>query len=178
MTLRASKTLFHNNYKKHRNKIKTGDLLIWSDNYGSFLSKLFLSIVRFFTRSEFAHVGIAIVKEDRLYVLEATIPEIQLIPVSSLDEFYHLPLYLDLEPNDDRLGFLYDKIGLPYSMIDAVKAYLGITNLSNKKWQCAELANKFYKHIGLNFGRSYTPTKLVNRIMKETGYSLVYVRKE
>jgi len=163
-------------YSQYRNTIKSGDLLVWSDNGQSFFSELFLSMVRIFTASDFAHVGIAVKINNRLFVLEATLPKVQLIPVSNYDHFYHISMGVDW--NVDHEDFLYSKIGIKYSLFDAIRAYLGIVKLNNDKWQCAELATEFYKTAGFNFTDTYTPTKLVNFILEsDTKFKLTKVKR-
>lgn len=160
-------------YKNIRDQIKTGDLLVWKNDRLNFLSNLFLKIVRFFTSSEFAHVAIAWRVRDRLFVIEATIPSIRIYPVSKFDEFYHIPM--NVSPTEEQLDYLLNKVGLAYSKIDAVRAYIGETLPDDDKWQCVELANKFYKHIGLDYGDNWTPTKFVNAILTAPDKFLHYV---
>jgi hypothetical protein len=73
--------------------------------------------------------------------------------------------------------FLLDKIGDSYSVKDAIKGYFGILKADDDRWQCAELANVFYRHIGLDFGNAYTPAKLVQSVLDE-GYGLVSVKHD
>lgn len=141
------------------NAVKTGDLLVWTKDQQSFKSNLFLKVVRFFTQSEFAHVGIAYWVGDRLCVIEATIPEVRIYPLSNKDEFYHIAMDadVDLETED----WLLDKVGLPYSFMDCLRAYFGYVSSNNQSYQCAELCNEFYRKVGIELGTVYTPSKLV-----------------
>jgi hypothetical protein len=150
-------------YKDVRDQIKTGDLLIWKKDKVKFFSNLFLSLVRIFTRSEFAHVAIAWRVRDRLFVIEATMPQVRIYPVSSFDEFYHIPMELD--PTEEQLDYLLEKVGLDYSLKHAVWGYLGSKLDDTDEWQCAELATRFYNRLGLNLSETWTPTKLVNSIL-------------
>lgn len=153
-----------------RGVIRSGDLLVWSTNKKNWLSRMILKFIRFMTASEFAHVGVAWRIEGRLWVVEATIPVVRLSPVKDDDEFFHVPV--NLQWNAGCENYLIDKIGLPYSVMDDVRAYLGEALDDDKKWQCAELANDFYRSQGIDIGIcSNTPTEVVNNlIIKSDSY--------
>lgn len=153
----------------NRTKIKSGDLLAWSTDKKSLLSKVFLELIRILTSSEYAHVAIAWWIDGRLFIVEATTPNVRLIPIADTDEFYHIPA--EIEWSEKAENYLLDKIGLPYSFIDGVLAYLGKTLPESTHYQCAELANDFYRQMGLELGpTNNTPAKVVNAlsIAKET----------
>jgi len=151
-------------YKDHREEIRSGDLLVWSNDRVSVLSNCYLSIIRFFTTSEYAHVGIAIRIFGRLFVLEATSPYIRLAPVSLKDQFYHIPL--KIKWNTNYIDMLFQYVGCKYSMFDAIRGYLGLVLKKDDRWQCVELAIDFYKKIGLDFGDNYTPTGFVKNVLE------------
>lgn len=151
-------------YKNHRDEIRSGDLLIWSKDKSSSLSNFYLSIIRFFTTSEYGHVGIALRIFGRLFVVEATSPYIRLVPVSLKDEFYHIPL--KIKWSIDYIDLLFEYLGCKYSIFDAVRGYLGVVLKKDNRWQCVELAIDFYKKIGIDFGNDYTPTGFVKNVLE------------
>lgn len=161
-------------YEEHRDQIYSGDLLAYSTNKKNVITRVITNIIRLFTKSEFSHIGIALKLNNRLYVVEATKPTVRLVPVSEKTEFYHIPMFIDWKKEYET--FLMDKIGCEYSVIDGIRAFFGIPTKRDDKWQCAELANAFFKYIGLDFGNNYTPSKLVKAVMKKTGNPLMYVR--
>lgn len=163
-------------YRKHRQEIKSGDLLAWSTDSAVGLSAIILRVIRFFTVSEYAHVGVALRLDERLYVVEASIPHIRLKAVSETEEFYHVPMEVDW--SYDKELHLRGYIGCNYSIFEAVKAYLGMTVREDTKWQCAEMANRFYKFTGVDFGNKYTPSNLVKEIIKVTSRPVYFVRKD
>jgi hypothetical protein len=110
----------------------------------------------------------------RLFVIEATMPQVRIIPVSDKEEFYHIPL--DIEWKKDYEVFLLDKIGLDYSIFDAVNAFLGKCLEKDDRWQCAELANEFYRSIGIELGNAYTPGDLVESVLETQGTSIYKIR--
>jgi hypothetical protein len=165
------------NYKDHRNEIKSGDLLIWSKDNISTLSNSYLKIIRFLTSSEYAHVGIAVRIFSRLFVLEATTPFIRLAPVSTKDEFYHIPL--DIKWKIEYYDYLFTYIGCKYSLFDAVRAYLGkVAKDDNNKWQCVELAVHFYRKIGIDFGDNFTPSKFVKSVLEISQKPMYFIKNE
>lgn len=163
-------------YRDVRDQIKTGDLLIWKKDRVKFLSNLFLTLVRLFTRSEFAHTAIAWRVRDRLFVIEATMPQVRIYPVSNFDEFYHIPMNLD--PTEEHLDYLLGKVGLNYSLKHAVWGYLGFKLDDSDEWQCAELATRFYNRLGLNLDDTWTPTKLVNAVLNSGEKSVRLVKNK
>lgn len=163
-------------YDSHRSEIRSGDLLVWSNDKVSKTSNIYLSIIRFFTSSEYAHVGIALRIFGRLFVVEATSPYIRLVPVSLKDEFYHIPL--KIKWNVNHIDLLFGYLGTKYSKLDAFKAYFGIRLNKNNRWQCVELAIDFYKKIGLDFGNNYTPTGFVKNVLNVTNKPIYLVKNK
>lgn len=161
------------NYADMRENIQCGDLLAWSTDKSSLSSRILTTIVRFFTLSEFSHVGIAYREEGRVYVLEATIPVIQMRLLSEVKGFYHIPMRIqwDLQLQE----YLKHFIGKPYSIIDCIRGYLGKTDVSDDSWQCAEVCNEFFKHAGIDLGNNYTPSKVVRAALSNRHSNLLYV---
>lgn len=161
------------NYEDHRPNIRSGDLLIWSKDPSSSFRNFLLDVVRFFTKSEYGHVGIAWKIGGRLFVIEATIPRVRIVPVSDLSSFYHVPLRMRWKREYE--DYLLEKVGAPYSMRDAIRAYFTDSVENDGTWQCAELANRFYSRVGIPMGNAFTPAKIVERllVLKETAvYSI------
>jgi len=154
-------------------QIKSGDLLIWYDNYSTWYNNILLYIVRLFTRSEYGHVGVAWVICDRVFVIEATMPVIRIMPVTLDRPFYRIAMNIDW--NKEYESFLIEKVGLDYSLLDAIRAYFGKTLADDDKWQCAELALAFYKLTGINLNNEYTPSELVKALLSKHHKSLEYI---
>lgn len=162
-------------YQQRRERIKTGDLLVWKKDQQSKLSNLFLKVVRTATLSEFAHVGIALRIGKRLFVVEATIPKVRIAPVSCKDEFYHIPM--GVSPNEADIDFLLDAVGLDYSLIDAIRAYLGHRLKDRNRYQCVELAMEFYKRLKVDVDCDATPAEFVNHVLMLNETSITLVKK-
>ncbi|MCA3067478.1 MAG: hypothetical protein ING73_11225 [Rhodocyclaceae bacterium] len=164
-------------YSQARATIKTGDLLAWS--HGSLRSwKDFqVMLVRMFTRSEFSHVGIAWVANGRVFIIEAVGAGVRIYPLSREVPFYlcRKPTYLDQRAID----FLFERIGAPYSKIQAVLAGLGIlTKGADDIWQCAELVlDALSRDVDSLGDINATPTAVVKQAMRQWG-ALEYIEND
>lgn len=69
-------------YQQVRDAIEDGDVLLFQG------ASLFSRLIRWATRSRYSHSGIALWWNDRLMVLEATTPEVRVMPVSILVGHY------------------------------------------------------------------------------------------
>lgn len=158
-----------------RDDIKTGDLLAWSD-YSKEHSTFWLKAIRLMTMSEFGHVSVAWKQGDQLFHVEAVMPYIRVKPVPDNESFFYIPMskYLKAEPH--MSSFFSDKIGQPYGIMDAVKAYFGIATATDNHWQCAELANAFYAEYGVDLGsKAMTPSRVIYAALDECGASLMRI---
>ena len=140
--------------------IKDGDLLAWSDRSG-----LYTNIIRFFTMSEYTHVGIAIIENGELYVVEAVAPEVRKIRVLDRMPFFHIPMNIEMtsELKEKANSFL----GKKYSTIQAMLSWFNIY-INDDKWYCTELTYEFYKTAGLEFDKHLTPTKFIRQAINRS----------
>jgi len=150
--------------------IKSGDLLIWSRDRTNKLSNILVKGVRLATMSSYGHVAISVWHNDELHLLEATNPRVRLNLVNpTVDEIFHINAGINF--NNEGKEFLFSKIGLEYSMLDAIRGYLGITVENDDHWQCAEIVTRFYELYGINLN-AFTPERVVRRLMEVTGGSI------
>ena len=70
------------NYTDIRDQIKTGDLIGFTHKGWLGWYNFKVQMVRMFTRSEYSHVAIAYVMNDRIFILEAVGAEVRLFPLS------------------------------------------------------------------------------------------------
>ena len=143
--------------------IQSGDLLAWSKDPYSTWGDLTLEAIRFFTRSEFGHVGIAWRNhdglDDELFVIEATMPHVRIARVTTDRAFMCVPM--GIQWSDDNKRFLVSKLGYPYGLLDALRAGLGLRVEHDMKWQCAELAHAFFEASGVVLKSEFTPGAVV-----------------
>lgn len=159
--------------------IRSGDLLAWSTDQYSAKGDFTLAFVRAMTRSKWGHVGVAWkVRDDlseELMVVEATIPRIRVDRLTGRTNFYVIPMNMDMSLDGKK--FLTDHLGLPYSMMDAVRAGLGLTLSHDLKYQCAEFAREFYLVEGIDLGKRQTPKSIVNNAVRTRGSDIYRVIK-
>lgn len=134
-------------YKTPAHQIQSGDLLAWDYVDSKGLSRFVKKFVQLMTLSDYAHVGIAIVKDDILHVFEAREPVIEITPLVNRGSFYVVPMNLTDTTNLQQVMERY--VGKKYSLVDCVRAYLGYETNSNDSWQCAEVANQVYIDMGI-----------------------------
>lgn len=161
----------------HIADVCSGDLLAWSRNPYSSFSDLLIRMIAFATRAPYGHVGIAWRCHDgigdELIVIEATLPKIQISRATEDRHFYCVPMNVDWQ--SENKDFLVEKIGLPYGLMDALRAFLGKRLESDEKWQCAELAHAFYNESGIVLPNDFTPGKLIQNAVKFTGSEIYRV---
>ena len=133
-------------YSKYRDKIKSGDLLIWETRKIESKIDLLLKVYQKIGKTNFTHVGIALVLNNRVFCIEATPPVVRLIPLSLLDDFKIIHLETNWDKNYEDL--LFQQLGKQYSIIDYLSTVFGMkTNTDN--FYCSEFVSYFYKEIGL-----------------------------
>ena len=154
-----------------RNDLKNGDLLVWRTppKRKSFLN--YINVVRLFTLSDFGHVSTVWIRDGGFYHIEAVMPKVRLAPIDFTGEVYVIPM--DLKITEKEMDdYFKDKIGLKYSLIDASCGLFGLTLKAEDRWQCAELCLKFYRYFKLVINDSFTPSRLVRKLLETYPTSL------
>jgi hypothetical protein len=164
-------------YSEHREKIKSGDIIILSHSkWGSFYD-LQVQAVRLFQESEYSHVGLAWKCSGRLFVIEAVTPYVRIFPLSNYAQegFYHIPLKKPMESKE--LEFALSKVGNgKYSKWEAILAFFRALSIGKDNlWQCAEFVMTCRKLSGVNLGGVATPAAIVKTAL-ENGYQLKYIQ--
>lgn len=141
-------------------EIRDGDLLAWSDRRG-----LYANVIRFFTMSEYTHVGIAIIENGELYVVEAVAPVVRKVKVINRMPFFHIPMNIEMnrELKNKALSF----IGKKYSTIQALLSWFNFY-VNDDKWYCTELAYEFYEEAGIVFDKHLTPTDFIRQAVNRS----------
>lgn len=162
-------------FKSHRKNIKSGDLLIWTNNKGNRFVRLCSWLIRVATISEYNHVGIAWNLNGRLLMIHATVPRVEIVPIDpslSKVDFYHIKMNVDWNKNlEDKI--LTD-IGKPYGYLDAFLSLFGKEDRTNNKVHCGELVSKFYKYTGYELNCKSTPSMIVKKLLDD-GHELICV---
>jgi hypothetical protein len=156
----------HVKYSDARGRIRSGDLIAQSHRgWGSF-HDFKVQMVRAFTQSEYSHAATAWTIGNRVFVIEAVMPLVRIYPLSKLGEFYWIPLQAAWSPQTEALAL--DKVGQPYSQLDAIEAFFRLPN-ADGKWECAELARAIALSDGINLGDTATPTAVVKAAQQRPG---------
>lgn len=147
--------------------IESGDLIAWTST-----DSFYLKIVRLFTLSEYTHVGVAVVENGEVYVVEANRPKVEKNKLSRRTPIYHIPMGVEYTPEANEL--LHSYIGKKYSVIQAALSYIKVF-IDDDKWYCTELAYDFYNKLGLEFKKRLTPTKFVKQAIQNHKKKINYI---
>lgn len=142
-------------YEAARGKIKSGDILAWSHRGWSSWYDFKIQLVRFFTQSEYSHVGTAWVVGGRVFVIEAVTPLVRIYPLSKLGTFYWIPDFNVWTKEKEELALSY--VGTQYSQIEALAAFFGRSVVPDKM-QCAKLVATI---IGMEH-TNHTPSEMMD----------------
>lgn len=154
-------------YEAIRPDIKSGDVLAWSHKKWNSFYDLQVQAVRFFTQSEYCHVGVAWVTSGRVYVIEAVSPFVRIFPLSKLLPFYYIRTSDYWTPEIEE--FANSKIGESYSKKQAIMAFLNkLKNGDDANWECAELVVKILSDGNiLDINTQSTPSNVVLELQKK-----------
>lgn len=147
--------------------IVSGDLLLWTEYPKSSISDFLVKSVAMATGGRFGHVGIAWKNhdalDDELFVIEATIPKITVNRLTNETGMFCIPTGVNWLPENKE--FLMDLIGKPYGFMDAIRAFLGKTVKKDDQYQCAEMAQEFYRKSGINLTEEVTPSGVAEELV-------------
>lgn len=145
-------------YSEIRDSIKSGDILAWTHRFKWTWYDIKCYAVRIFTVSEYSHVGIAVVQNGRVWVLEAVTPTVRLVPLSG-----EIPCYIVGGTGLTEAQLLKGMalVGkAKYSQLEAIKAFFGLNSVENDKWECGELVNYV-----LDLEGQAVPSKIVESML-------------
>lgn len=164
-------------YQDARLKIKSGDVIAWTHKSFASFYDLQVQAVRFFTRSEYSHVGIAYVLNGRVFVLEAVSSGVRMVPLSKYQPFFWIPVASHFDEVTEEAAF--EKLGEPYSKIEAIKAFFTKLSVgSNGVWECAEYVQYVLLKAGIFVDCKSTPSEVVAWLQETYGSVLIPVKKD
>lgn len=141
-------------YQDLRNNIKTGDVLAFTHKSWKSWYDIKVQLVRFFTQSEYSHVGLVWCANDRVFVMESVTGGVRIIPLSKCLPCYHLNMP---ELTQEQVELAFSVMGEPYSQWEAIQAFFGRENRKDSKWECAEFVS-----VVANLMCKATPTAVVD----------------
>lgn len=157
--------------------IASGDLLLWTSYPENNISNFLIKSIAKLTNSPFGHVGIAWKShdtlDDELFVVEASIPRITITRATEDSGMYCIPMHASWLPKNKR--FLTDLVGKPYSIVDAIRGYLGMVAKKDDRYQCVELARDFYEVSGIKIPCKLTPGGIYDTLINQMGKELYRV---
>ena len=157
-------------YSQQRDYIHSGHLLAWTHRSWKSWYDIKVQIVRFFTQSEYSHVGVAWRIGGRLFVIEAVVPQVRIYPLSRLGSFYHIPVAAHWTP--EVTEFALQQVGKPYSQWKAIKSFFGPVK-QDSYTECAETAIVILASAGVNLGVLATPTAVVREALNGATLTLI-----
>jgi uncharacterized protein YycO len=164
------------NYADVRDSLQSGDFIAQTHLDWKTVNDFQIQGVRFMTQSEYSHVGMIWKVTDRIFLIEAVVPCVRLIPLSMVGDFFHVPMKKELSYK--ALEFALDQIGEPYSKWMAIKAFFNkVTNKDTHRWQCAKLVCDILRANGTDYGLAYRPDTLVQAAL-EDGKDIRYIKNK
>ena len=158
---------------EYRKNIKSGDLIAYKSRYRKGWTSWLGFMVSLFSMSRYSHVGIALWLGERLFLVSADIPEVKLELITRTNPFHHIAL--GMEWSDRHTEELLKHLGEPYSIIEAIRGYMGSNDETNNKWFCTEFARVFYQKFGYEFGDDLTPQGIVDDMLVHGAKTITYV---
>ena len=140
-------------YSEARKTIGSGDVILWRG------TSLAARIVRFFTKSPWSHVGIAVHWGGRLMVFDCyPFKGTRLRPLSiDLKDAYWVRA--DAVWGERPLSYALKHLGRGYSWQNLWKTWLGL-NLVRREFQCAQYAAEILTRAGLSLTHPATPKSI------------------
>jgi hypothetical protein len=157
-------------YSEIRDTLQSGDILAWTHRFKWTWYDFKCYMVRLFTVSEYSHVGVCIVQDGRVWVLEAVTPTVRLVPLS--DEVPCFVLKGKGLTEEQKLRGMALVGKAKYSQWEAILAYFGKNDLNNDRWECAELVDYV-----LDLNLEATPASLVDELLQQ-GYPMYTITKD
>ena len=170
--LKARATQVH--YGLARHGLRSGDLIAQSHgDWDSFNGVLVLG-VRVFTVSTYSHVGVIEVdpKDGHVYVVEAVRPRSHRVLLSSIGDFYHLPMRAHWTYATSK--YVRSILGTVYKRWDAIRAFFRPLPAGTVT-ECAALVREVMLRAGVDLGPMSRPDSVVRRAL-ELGSSITFVR--
>ena len=167
------------NYADARATLSSGDIIALSHKEWTSWYDIQVQAVRFFTQSEYSHVGIVWMFAGRAFLIESVEPVVRIYPISNLADkgFYLIPTNVPM--SDAELEFLMAQVGIgKYSKWEAILAFFSELDIGNTEFfECAELAIVARGISNLDLGGKATPSAVVQHLL-ETGHSLTFIKKD
>lgn len=166
-------------YSEIRDKIKTGDMLLYRNHQGGGLrATLERWTVSHGTASPYTHVGVAWVGHGRIWIMDITTKGCAPRLLSKTGHFDLAPAPMEL--SQGALNFAFEGFGeLTYSKWQAFLGGLGKLNIGKDQLsQCAEYALTIWETSGMLPTNTATPSACADGALQRWGSSITFVTQE
>jgi hypothetical protein len=131
-------------------------------------------LVKYFTKEEYGHIGIALRLDHRLTIFEASIPFVH-IDVPKKDTVFSV-IPMDIAVPREAIDFLFDQIGSSYGFMDAYRSLVGKSVKMDNQWQCAEYVLEFYNMCGIYLASPPIPGQVAKAVTAYSGRTPIPIR--
>lgn len=166
-------------YSQVKDSIQTGDLLAWKITRFNSIITFVLYLYHKLFKAKYSHVAVALRLGDRVFAVEATSPQVRMMPIHRLGNFYLVRA--GVQSQKRHVSLLTEHLGKKYGLLDMVLDMVAIET-DDKELYCAELAKKFYEDIGFfaasahEDSRTPTPDEVVDMVQSAAGTEPIFIR--
>ncbi len=156
-------------HNKIRGAIKSGDIIFFKGK------SLWGRLIRWWTKSPYSHVGMALVGFGRVWLLEASeTGQVRLIPLSKKGNFTLVKTGLNFSLIEDEACL---KVGQRYDYLGAIKAAFKLSR-NNQKYYCSELVAELLIKAGFQYlYHPQTPALLLNYLTEYQEFTTIEVKE-
>lgn len=148
-------------YEDIRGTLKSGDLAFYSSHH-----KIGDWLIKWWTKSEYSHVGLIWVAAGRVFLLEASAADgVRIVPLSLRmpDTIVRMDLNWDAQTEEFAFSHMMD----PYSFVDAIRAGVN-QHYKGAGWICTEYVAAVVAKCGYLFSEdSMVPQKQIVELVRD-----------
>ena len=162
-------------YRWSRPSFRSGDLIAQSHGDWQSWKSIQVMAVRAFTLSTYSHIGVVEVDQSdgHVYIVEAVRPCAHRVLLSSIGNFYHLPMHARWTPATS--AYVQSIMGAPYSRWAAMRAFFWPLPAGSVN-ECAAWAREVLMRCSVDLGPMSRPDAVVQRAM-ELGSSITFIKQ-
>ena len=160
-------------YDWARKGFRSGDLVAQSHGDWKSWKGIQVLIVRVCTLSTYSHIGVIDVdqSDNRVYIVEAVRPCAHRVLLSTIGDFYHLPMRAGWTPSTSV--YVGSILGAIYSRWSAIRAFFNPLPAGSVS-ECAALAREVLMRAGVDLGPMSRPDAVVQRALV-LGSSITFI---
>ena len=166
-------------YSQVKDTIQTGDLLAWKITRFNSIFTFVLYLYHKLFKAKYSHVAVVLRLGDRVFAVEATSPQVRMMPIHRLGNFYLVKAGVQAQKRHTSL--LTEHLGKKYGLMDMVLDMFDVET-NDEELYCSELAKQFYEDIGFfatssdDDSRTPTPDEIVAMVQSAANTEPVFIR--